>query len=315
MHVAYLTHPLARLHDMGPDHPECPTRVEAIERGLERAGLLAQMTAHAVAELPNVLPAAIRRAHSDRLLTMLTATAPDAGYADIDGDTRMNVHSWPAALAAAGTVVHAVDLVLGGTVDRAFCNVRPPGHHAERDTAMGFCFLNNAAIGVLHAVHHHGLERVALIDFDVHHGNGSEEILAEAMDAGRVLMASTFQHPLYPGSGIRPLAVRNCVNVPLSGASDGSALRAAVDEHWLPALESFRPQLLVISAGFDAHRADPLGGLCWTEDDFHWLTGRLVEVADRHAEGRIVSTLEGGYDLTALAASACAHVDALLHRA
>ncbi|MFN3628874.1 MAG: histone deacetylase family protein [Casimicrobiaceae bacterium] len=315
MDAAYLTHPLARLHEMGPDHPECPERVEAIERGLERAGLLARMTARIAEPLPAMLPTAIRRAHSERLLAMLAATAPEAGYAVIDGDTRMNAHSWPAALAAAGTVVHAVDLVLGGSVNRAFCNVRPPGHHAERDTAMGFCLLNNAAIGVLHAIHQYGLERVALIDFDVHHGNGSEDILTEAMEAGRILMVSTFQHPLYPGSGVRPLASRNCLNVPLAASSDGSALRAVVAEQWLPALEAFRPQLLVISAGFDAHRADPLGGLRWTEEDFRWLTSQLVEVANRHAAGRIISTLEGGYDLTALAASACAHVEALLSSA
>ncbi len=316
MTVAYLTHPFSLAHEMGPDHPESPDRVRVVHAALASSGLLAQMQPHPLQTLPEDLPIALRRAHSDRLLEQLHSTAPDEGYARLDADTVMNPATLSAALFAAASCLTAVDLVTSeGAIQRAFCNIRPPGHHAERDQAMGFCFLNNAAVGVLHALHKHHLDRVALIDFDVHHGNGSEDILVEAMNAGRVLMASTFQYPLYPGSGLHPLADRNSINIPLPSGSRGDALREAVLHHWMPALDAFRPQLMVISAGFDAHAADPLATLKWDENDYAWLTEVLCDCANRHAQGRIVSTLEGGYDLEALAASATAHVRALLDHA
>jgi acetoin utilization deacetylase AcuC-like enzyme len=308
MSFAYLTHPSSLKHEMGAQHPECPDRVRVIDDFLRAQGLLdfAQMMSADVASTDAIL-----RAHTARLVAELEQTSPTQGYASIDGDTTMNAFTLDAALHAAGAAVKAVDLVLGGEVQRAFCNIRPPGHHAERDQAMGFCFFNNAAIAVLHALAVHGLQRVAIVDFDVHHGNGSEEILREQCDNGRVLMCSTFQHSIYPGNGITPLSNKT-VNVPLDPYSKGDAMRRAVTEEWLPALNVFKPELIVISAGFDAHRDDPLAMLGWVEADYRWVTQQLVAVADEHCKGRIVSTLEGGYDLQALARSVGEHVKVLI---
>jgi len=226
----------------------------------------------------------------------------------VDPDTRMNPYTLAAARHAAGAVVLATDLVMAGEVNRAFCAVRPPGHHAERDAAMGFCFFNNVAVGIRHAQRHHGISRIALVDFDVHHGNGSEDIFA---GDEQVMMVSTFQHPLYPYLGDVPLDA-NMVNVPLPPRSYGDAMRKAVSERWLPALDAFRPELVYVSAGFDAHREDDMANLGWVDDDYAWLTARVLEVAGRHARGRIISTLEGGYSLHALARSVGAHVGVLL---
>ena len=220
----------------------------------------------------------------------------------------MNPHSLSAALHAAGAAVLATDLVVAGEVNRAFCAVRPPGHHAERDAAMGFCFFNNVAVGIRHAQRHHGIARIALVDFDVHHGNGSEDILA---GDDQVLMVSTFQHPLYPYLGEVPKGA-NMVNVPLAPRTRGDALRKVVEERWMPALEAFRPELLFISAGFDAHRDDDMANLGWVEADYAWITARLVEVAERYAKGRMVSMLEGGYALDALGRSVASHVGVML---
>lgn len=219
----------------------------------------------------------------------------------------MNARTWDAALRASGAVVEAVDRVIGGELANAFCAVRPPGHHARRSAAMGFCFLNNVAIGALHALEVHRLERVAVIDFDVHHGNGSEEILS---GDERVLMASFFQHPFYPYTGTESPA-KNMVNVPLPAGTRGDVVRQVVDQVWLPRLNAFRPQLIVISAGFDAHREDDLGQMSLVEADYAYITQRLMAVAEEHAGGRIVSSLEGGYNLSALARSVGAHVKAL----
>jgi acetoin utilization deacetylase AcuC-like enzyme len=302
--LAYITHPDCLRHDMGPHHPECPARLRAIEDRLAAAGVLDWLQR---IEAPEVSREALRHAHDALYLAELDAALPGEGYVHVDPDTFMNAYTLRAARRAAGAVVRGVDGVIAGEFERAFCAVRPPGHHAIRNEAMGFCFYNNAAIGVLHALEEHGLARVALVDFDVHHGNGTENILA---NDERVLMVSTFQHPLYPASGTEPLGF-NMVNVPLPPYSDGAALRGAVSRDWLPALERFQPQLIVISAGFDAHRDDEMSQLRWVESDYAWVTEQVLEVARRHARGRIVSTLEGGYDLPSLARSVLAHVRVL----
>ena len=304
MSLAYISHPDCLRHEMGQGHPECPARLRAIEDRLTAAGVFDWLRHVEAPEAPTI---ALQRAHNALYLAELDAASPATGYTHVDPDTYMNPYTLRAARRAAGALLRAVDGVIGGEFARAFCAVRPPGHHATRGEAMGFCFYDNAAVGVLHALEVHGLARVALVDFDVHHGNGSEHILA---GDERVLMVSTFQHPLYPASGVDPLG-ENMVNVPLPPYSDGAALRGAVTREWLPALERFRPQLIVISAGFDAHRDDDMSQLLWTEADYAWVTQQLVDVAQRHCHGRIVSTLEGGYDLPSLARSVLAHVKVL----
>lgn len=304
MSFAYISHPDCLQHDMGAEHPEAPLRLRAIEDRLLAAGLLDWFKQ---IDAPEVTLAQLRRAHDARYLAELDAALPQSGHHHLDPDTWMNPHTLRAARRAAGAVVRAVDGVLSGEFQRAFCAVRPPGHHATRDAAMGFCFYNNAAIGVLHALEAHGLQRVALVDFDVHHGNGSEHILA---GDERVLMVSTFQHPLYPDSGTHALADNMC-NWPLPAYSTGAAMRSVVEQHWLPALQAFRPELIVICAGFDAHREDEVAQLGWTEADYTWLSRQLLQVATAHAGGRIVSTLEGGYAPQALARSVLAHVRVL----
>jgi acetoin utilization deacetylase AcuC-like enzyme len=247
------------------------------------------------------------RAHHREYVEHLKACAPERGYLPLDPDTSMNPLSWQAALRAAGAVLEATDRVIGGSLANAFCAVRPPGHHARPSSAMGFCLLNNVAIGALHALEVHGLERVAIVDFDVHHGNGTEEIFA---GDERVLMASFFQHPFYPYCGTESPA-KNMVNVPLPAGTGGDKVRSVVDEIWIPRLEQFRPQLILISAGFDAHREDDLGQMSLVEADYAHITGRLLDVASRYGGGRIVSSLEGGYNLSALARSVVAHMRVL----
>jgi len=299
--TAFITHPSFLLHEMGAYHPECPERLTAINDRMIASGIDAYL-AHYTA------PAATRdqlaRVHATSYIDSIEAAVPESGLHFIDPDTALNPHSLTAARHAAGAVVLAVDLVMRGECSTAFCAVRPPGHHAERRRAMGFCLFNSVAVGAAHALDAHGLKRVAIIDFDVHHGNGTEDIFSGDQ---RVLMVSTFQHPLYPYCGT-DLPAANMVNVPLAEGSGGDAFRTAVLDRWLPALEVHRPQMILISAGFDAHREDPLAGLRFTEADFAWVTRELVAVAARHAEGRIVSTLEGGYALSALGRSATEHV-------
>lgn len=290
---------------MGEGHPECPERVSVVGDRLLMRGVLDYMEAF---DAPEATEEQICRAHDARYFAELRAKAPTEGYLHVDPDTSMNPHTWTAALHAAGAVVKATELVVGGGFRRAFCNVRPPGHHAERAQAMGFCFFNNIAVGVRHALDVLGLERVALIDFDVHHGNGSEDIFA---GDERVLMVSTFQSRLYPYLGETPKGLNMC-NVALPPYSTGQALRSAVTDHWMPALRAFAPQMIFVSAGFDAHRDDEMSQLGWTDADYAWVTQRIVEVADETAGGRIVSTLEGGYDLPALARSVELHVRSLI---
>lgn len=250
----------------------------------------------------------ILRVHDADYLDRLLRTVPDEGLAWIDEDTAMNRHTAAAMLRAAGAGVLAVDLVLEGRARQAFCAVRPPGHHAERARAMGFCFLNNIAIAALHALEHHGLQRVAIADFDVHHGNGTESIVG---GDPRILFLSTFEHPSYPHSGYGECAA-NVINVPLPAGTDGEAFHHAVDQRWLPALEKFAPDMILVSAGFDGHQADIMASFNLLDADYAWVTRKLADVADRHADGRIVSMLEGGYHLHALARSVESHLNAFL---
>lgn len=292
------------LHDMGSHHPECPARIAAIEDYLLAAGILEHLVD---VDAPPATRGQLVRVHDPDFVDAIEASVPERGLVHLDPDTAMNPHSYHAALRAAGAVVKATDMVMGGEVDNAFCNVRPPGHHAERARAMGFCFFNNVAVGAAHALEKHGLERVAIVDFDVHHGNGTEDIFR---DDPRVMMVSTFQHPFYPYSGMEGRSDR-MVNIPLATYSGGVQFREAVEKFWVPALNRFQPQMVFVSAGFDAHRDDDMASLSLVEADYVWVTERLVAYADNSCGGRIVSTLEGGYELNALARSVAAHLRVL----
>ncbi|MDX1610318.1 MAG: histone deacetylase family protein [Halofilum sp. (in: g-proteobacteria)] len=305
MTVAWITHPDCRRHEMGPDHPERPRRLEAIEDQLGASGLDILLR-HV--EAPAVTREQLLRVHDADYLDRLEAQVPEAGYFAIDDETAMNPYTLAAARRAAGAVIAGVDRVLGGESAAAFCAVRPPGHHAERDRAMGFCFYGNLAVGVAHAIEHHGLERVAVADFDAHHGNGTEHLL---QDRAEVLLCSCYQHPLFPHWGPED-ANRNAIHVPLAAGAKGTEFRAAIGDHWLPALEAFRPQLLLIGAGFDGHAEDEMSDLLLGDEDYAWVTRQLADVARRHAGGRIVSSLEGGYSLPALGRCVARHVDELL---
>jgi len=304
LQTGLFTHSACSQHEMGSWHPECPARLAAISDHLISTGI-SQHLAHY--EAPTASIEALQRAHSAEYVAHLQSSVPAHSYRALDPDTAMNTQTLSAALRAAGAVIDATDKVVGGEIANAFCAVRPPGHHARTSSAMGFCFLNNVAIGARHALEVLGLERVAIIDFDVHHGNGTEEMFA---DDEQVLMASFFQHPFYPYSGTGKLA-KNMVNVPLPAGTGGDVARQVVDQIWLPRLDEFRPQMLFISAGFDAHREDDLGQMGLVEADFSYITDRLMQVADAHAGGRVVSSLEGGYNLDALGRSVGAHVRAL----
>ncbi len=305
MAIAYISHPDCLLHEMGSHHPEQPARLSAINDRLIASGLDMALHHH---DAPLAQREQLSRCHDAAYIDRIHAENPESGLAWLDGDTAMNPHSLDAALRAAGAAVLAVDLVMAGKASQAFCGVRPPGHHAEHDRAMGFCFFNNIAIAARHALDVHGLERVAIVDFDVHHGNGTEDIVAGDQ---RILFCSTFQHPFYPYTGDGE-AAPNILNTPLAAGAAGAVFREQVERHWLPRLEAFAPQLILVSAGFDAHQADPLGGLGLVDQDFAWVTRRLCDQADRSAGGRIVSSLEGGYDLHALARSVEAHLKAFL---
>jgi acetoin utilization deacetylase AcuC-like enzyme len=305
MALAYISHPDCSLHAMGSHHPECPQRLSAINDRLIASGLDMALHHH---EAPLAERDQLLACHGADHVERIFAASPAEGLVWLDGDTAMNPHSLQAALRAAGAGVLGVELVLGGEASQVFCGVRPPGHHAERNRAMGFCLFNNVAVAAYHALDTHGLERVAIVDFDVHHGNGTEDIVS---GDGRVLFCSTFQHPFYPNTGAGPTAA-NVVNVPLAAGTDGAGFRAAVERAWLPRLEAFAPQLLLVSAGFDAHQADDMAGLNLVDDDYAWVTHRVLEQAECSAGGRVVSMLEGGYELHALARSVEAHLKALL---
>jgi len=286
---------------MVPGHPESPQRLSAIEDQLNRLGI-ADFLVHV--EAPRASRSQLERVHSPGLIDLLSAISPREGLVQVDPDTAMNQYTLEAAWRAAGAAVKAVEMVMSKQVRNAFCCVRPPGHHAERKQAMGFCFFNNIAVAAASALEEHGLERVAILDFDVHHGNGTEDIF---MHDNRVLVCSSYQHPLYPYSGA-PSIPGHMVNVPLPEGTGSAAYRSAILETWLPELEAFQPQMVLISAGFDAHREDPLAGLCLVDADYEWLTELAMNVADRYAEGRIVSALEGGYSLTALSRCVPLHI-------
>ena len=304
MQTAYISHPLCLKHDMGAHHPESPARIHAIEDMLIASGLLSYLQRH---DAPAATREQLMRVHDPDYIDAIESSVPPQGFVHLDADTAMNPFSYQAALRAAGAVVLGVDLVMGKKVENAFCNIRPPGHHAERARAMGFCIFNNVAVGAAHALAQHGLQRVAIADFDVHHGNGTENIFH---DDPRVMLCSTFQHPFYPYAGADS-GNDHIINVPLSAGTGGEEFRAAVTQHWLPALERFKPELLLISAGFDAHRDDDMAMLNLAEPDYAWVTGTLKNIAGKYAHGRIVSALEGGYELHALGRSALAHIKVL----
>ncbi len=305
MPTAYLSHPVFLQHEMGAHHPERPARLHAIEDRLIADGLIDLLRHY---RAPRAVREAILRVHQADYLDSLERQAPQHGYRPLDPDTTMNPHTLEAAYRAAGAAVKATDLVMAGEVENAFCSVRPPGHHAEAGRAMGFCFLNNVAIGAAHALAEHGLERVAIVDFDVHHGNGTE-----AMFGGdeRVLLCSSFQHPFYPGTCLE-CAADNIHHVPLQAGDGSAAFRAAYEERLLPALEAFAPQIIFISAGFDGHIEDDMSSIALRDEDYGWLSHQLVELAGRHSGGRIVSLLEGGYALNALGRSCTRHIRALM---
>jgi acetoin utilization deacetylase AcuC-like enzyme len=301
MTTAFITHADCLKHDMGAHHPERPARLTAIEDQLIASGVGQHLTRY---EAPLATDEQLARVHPPDYVRAIREAAPRAGTVHLDPDTAMNPWTLQAALRAAGAAVLAVDLVCEKKVTSAFCAVRPPGHHACRARPMGFCIFNNVAVAARHAVHAHGLERVAIIDFDVHHGNGTEDIF-EGDD--NVLMASTFQHPFYPYSGTDDPA-RNMVNVPLAAGSGSREFRQAVRDAWIPALHDFSPQLIVFSAGFDAHAEDEMAMLRFSDADYAWVTEQLKAVADKHSGGRMVSMLEGGYALSALGRSAVQHI-------
>jgi acetoin utilization deacetylase AcuC-like enzyme len=304
MQTAYITHPACLQHEMGRSHPECPARIQAIEDQLIASGLYDFLQHH---QAPRATHEQLARVHSKLYINAIEAAQPASGLSMLDPDTLMNPYTWEAALRAAGAAVLGTDLVMAGKVENAFCNVRPPGHHATRSHAMGFCFFNNVAVGAAHALEHHGLERVAIVDFDVHHGNGTENIFHADP---RVMLCSSFQHPYYPYSGAES-GNAHIIPAPLPAYSDGTVFRAAVTEKFLPALDAFKPQMIFVSAGFDAHRDDDMASLKLVEADYTWVTQEIKKVAATHARRRIVSTLEGGYELHALGRSVAAHVKVL----
>ena len=311
--TGYFTHRDCWKHEMGAGHPECPERLDAIEDRLLITGVADALDRREapLASLGDVelahdrMHVAALRGLCDGLQEQILAGGPT--HAQVDPDTAMNVHTWKAALHAAGAALAATDAVLAGELENAFCAVRPPGHHACRDQAMGFCFFNNVAIAARYALERHGLIRVAVVDFDVHHGNGTENILG---GDERVLMVGFFQHPFYPYSGTE-FPAANMVNLPVPAYTRGMEIRELIETVWIPRLEDFKPEMIFVSAGFDAHREDDMGQLGLTEQDYAWITWRVKDIARRHAKGRIVSCLEGGYNLSALARSVEAHIRVL----
>ena len=303
--VVIISHQDCLLHEMGDLHPECPQRLQAVSERLAKNDLI-----NACPGLAAVLATKeqLKLGHDHSYVDRIFDIAPSTGQTFLDPDTSMNPHSLDAARYAAGSVCQAVDMILDDQAQRVFCLVRPPGHHAEYNRAMGFCIFNTVAIGALYALKQPGIDRVAIVDFDVHHGNGTENIVA---DESGIQFFSTFQSPFYPFSGIGETAI-NVHNSPLVANSTPADFRAAVERDWLPAIAEYRPDLIIISAGFDAHRDDAISSLRLTEDDYAWVTEQVVMLANQSAQGRIISSLEGGYNLDALASSVEVHIEQLL---
>ncbi|MES9994232.1 MAG: histone deacetylase family protein [Candidatus Thiodiazotropha sp.] len=305
MAIAYIYHEDCELHDPGPHHPESPARIRAIDDYLPRSGVSNKLQRH---EAPLASRQQLCRAHDEKYVDAIFSAAPTEGYLYLDPDTCMSPHSLNAALRAAGSVIKGVDLVYSGEAERAFCNVRPCGHHAETRRAMGFCIFNNVAVGACYARDRYALKRIAIVDFDVHHGNGTEDIFRNEPS---VLFCSTFQHPFFPGSGADTRS-EHIVNVPLPAGTSGARFREAFARQIEPALNDFAPELMLVSAGFDAHENDPLAQLRLGEADFEWITRKIREVADEYAQGRLVSVLEGGYNIASLGSCVEAHLKAMI---
>ena len=305
MTISLISHPECALHEMGPHHPESPARLRAIQDQLISSGLDLRLQHH---EAPLASREQLCRVHDSDYVNQIFQSTPLEGYTWLDPDTCMNPYSLSAALHAAGAVVLGVDLVMTNQSNVIFCNVRPPGHHAERNRAMGFCIFNNIAVGVAHALHAYKIKRIAIVDFDVHHGNGTENIFKNTPE---ILMCSIFQHPFYPFSG-SDATNEHLINIPLPAGANGQDFRHVVEERWLPELEKFKPELIFISAGFDAHIEDNMAGLSFVEEDYAWVTHEIKVIANKFSKGRIISTLEGGYNLSALGRSVTAHINALL---
>lgn len=306
MTTAYITHPQCLLHEMTEGHPESPQRLWAINDALIQSrvmDLLSEVSAIKATKKQ------LCKVHSTTLFDSLSAHSPREGLFAVDPDTYMNRHSLEAAYYAAGAVVKASDLVMKKQASNAFCAVRPPGHHAERNQAMGFCLFNNIAVGVQHVLDEYRLQRIAILDFDVHHGNGTEDIFR---NEERVLVCSSYQHPFYPYSG-EPTISGHLINTPLEAGTNGESFRKAISREWWPQLHAFKPEMIFISAGFDAHKLDELAHLNLVEDDYAWITQEIMKIAKVYSQDRIVSSLEGGYHLNALANSVVAHIKALLN--
>lgn len=304
--TAFISHPDTLLHVMDGQHPESPARITAIKTAVANAGLHQKMM---YLDAPLADKSHLMRVHSARYIDYIFRIAPSAGLVRLDADTAMGPSSLEAIRRASGAVVHAVDLVLNQTIDRAFCCIRPPGHHAGIAHSAGFCIFNHVAVGVAHALSSQQVNKVAIIDFDVHHGDGTEEIFK---NNPHVMLCSTFQHPFYPHRGADSSNER-MINVPLAAKSDSPSFRQAVTKHFGPALKRFQPNMLFISAGFDAHQGDPLANLQLTSEDFTWITNFTIDIANQYAKGRIISSLEGGYHLEHLANASLAHINALIN--
>lgn len=304
MITSFITHEDCALHDMGPWHPENPMRINAIIEQLKLSGLMNQLMQY---KARPVTEEQLYRVHPKAHVRSLELSLPESGFTTIEEETLLCPRSLEAASYAAGAVVRGVNQVFRNQADNVFCAIRPPGHHAEKVESLGFCFYNNAAVGALHAIEEYGLERVAIFDFDVHHANGTVDIFR---DDPRVMVCSSFQHPFYPWR-YADLEGDNLINTPLEAHSGSLEFRRAIENSWLPAIQNFKPQLFIISAGFDAHREDEMGELNLEDDDYHWVTHFLMEQAQSFSDGKVVSVLEGGYNLNSLARSVHRHIEAL----